>query len=281
MSGRPMAAAVAALSVALPAAALAQQADGERPTSTESGQSPLDQSFGPRTHADWVNETRRKAWEDTRFDVQIRSYYFDREQFDGSESEAWALGGPAGFKTGYFRERFALGATGYTSQRLQGDADKDGTALLKPGQQGYTVLGELYGELLLSKDTRLTVGRRGLDTPYINRNDSRMTPNTFEILALQGLYGGGEGEAEWRAGAGYIDRIKLRDSDDFVSMAIAAGAPDGIERGVYVGGANYRKGDLSIGAVDYYSDDIINIFYSGSTFALPLSDDLRLQVALP
>ena len=45
-------------------------------------------------------------------------------------------------------------------------------------------------------------------------------------------------------------------------------------------GANYKKGDFSIGAIDYYSDDIINIFYTESKFALPLSDDLRLQFAL-
>lgn len=278
MGRLPMAAAVAALSVALTASAGAQEAGGERPTSTESGQSPLDESFGPRTHADWVIETRRKAWADTRFDVQIRSYYFDREHVDGSESEAWALGGPAGFKTGYFRERLALGATGYTSQPLYGPEDKDGSLLLKPGQEGYTVLGELYGELLFGEDTRLTVGRRGLDTPYVNRNDSRMTPNTFETIALQGLYVGGE--SEWRAGAGYVDRIKPRNSDDFVSMATAAGAPGGIERGVYVGGANYRNGDLSIGAVDYYSDDIINIFYAESKYSLPAGGDRRLQFAL-
>jgi hypothetical protein len=172
--------------------------DGERPSSTETGQIPLHESF-TRSHDEWLRETRRKAWQDTEFDVQIRSYYLDRDKYDGSESEAWALGGSVGLKTGYFRDRFALGATGYTSQRLYGPEDKDGTALLAPGQHGYTVLGELYGEFLLNKDTRLDIGRRGVDTPYLNRNDSRMTPNTFEAITLRGLYGG-DGQAEWRAG---------------------------------------------------------------------------------
>ena len=254
-------------------------ADGERPSSTETGQAPLDESF-TRSHDEWVRETRRKAWKDTKFDAQIRSYYLDRDKYDGSESEAWALGGSLGFKTGYFRERFALGATGYTSQRLHGPEDKDGTTLLAPGQHGYTVLGELYGELLLNKDMRLGIGRRGVDTPYLNRNDSRMTPNTFEAITLQGVRGGGEGQAEWRGGAGYVDEIKVRNSDEFVSMATAAGAPAGVERGVYVAGANYKKGDLSIGAIDYYSDDIINIFYTEMKVAQPLGNDLRLQFAL-
>ena len=250
------------------------------PSSTETGQSPLDESFVRRSHADWVRETRRKAWQDTEFDVQIRSYYLDRDKYDDSESEAWALGGSIGLKTGYLRERFALGATGYTSQRLYGPEDKDGTLLLKPGQHGYTVLGELYGEFLLDEDTRLSIGRRGFDTPYLNRSDSRMAPNTFEAIALQGLYGGGEGEAEWRVGGGYFDEIKLRNADEFVSMATAAGATSDVERGVYVGGANYSRGDFSIGAIDYYSDDILNIFYAETKYALPLGNGLRLQFAL-
>ena len=58
------------------------------------------------------------------------------------------------------------------------------------------------------------------------------------------------------------------------------GAPSGVERGVYLAGANYRKGDFSIGAIDYYSPDIINIFYTETKYALPLGDDLRLQFAL-
>jgi hypothetical protein len=249
-----------AMWVMAPGIGTTQQSDAP-PSSTESGQVPLDESFAPRTRADWVREMRRKAWEDTRFDAEIRSYDFDRDRYDGSESEAWALGGSVGLKTGYFRERFAFGATGYTSQKLRGPEDKDGSLLLAPGQHGYTVLGELYGEFLLYEDTRLGFGRKVIDTPYLNRNDTRMSPNTFESITLQGLFGG-DGQAEWRAGAGYFDEIKQRNADEFVSMATAAGAPDGVSRGVYAGGGNYRKGDFSIGAIDYYSDDIINIFYS-------------------
>jgi len=258
----------------------ADRADSTTPSSTELGQSPLDGHLTPGTRADWVRETRRRALEDTKFAAQIRSYFLDRDKFEESKSEAWALGGSVGFKTGYFRERLAVGSTGYVSQRLYGPEDKDGTLLLGPGQHGYGVLGELYGELLLNQDTRLTIGRRGFDTPYLNRDDSRMTPNTFEAIAVQGLYGGGEGEAEWRMGGGYFDQIKERNADEFISMAASAGAPDGVERGVYVGGANYKKAGFSLGAIDYYSDDIINIFYTESTYARLLGDALRLQFAL-
>ena len=250
------------------------------PTSLQPGQTPLSQSFGTKTREEWIRETRRKAFEDTKFDVQGRTYFLTRDKYDGSESEAWALGGSAGLETGYFRDFFAFGATGYTSQKLHGPEDKDGTLLLAPGQEGYTVLGDVYGEFLIKKFTRLTLGRRAFDTPYINRNDVRMTPNTFQAAALQGLYGGGDGKGEWRFGAGYFDKIKERNSEDFVSMAKDAGAPDGVDRGVYTVGLNYALGDLSLGAINYYSDDIINIFYTEAKYAFDINDEWKLRAAL-
>jgi len=249
------------------------------PSSVEQGQTRMADSFGP-SREEWIRDTRRKAFEDTKFDVQARTFYLTRDKYDGSQSEAWALGGSAGLKTGYFREFFAFGATGYTSQRLHGPEDKDGTLLLAPGQEGYTVLGEVYGEFLLNQDTRLTLGRRGFDTPYINRNDARMTPNTFQVALLQGLYGDSKERGEWRVGAGYVDKIKERNSEDFVSMAKDAGAPAGVERGVYTLGANYALGDLSVGAINYYSDDIINIFYTEAKYAFALADDWKLRTAV-
>ena len=77
-----------------------EEAVEEEQTSTEQGQTHLDESFGPRSHDEWVRETRRKAWADTDWNIQLRTYYLDRDKYDDSQSEAWAIGGSAGFKTG-------------------------------------------------------------------------------------------------------------------------------------------------------------------------------------
>lgn len=249
------------------------------PSSVEQGQTPMDQSFGP-SREQWIRDTRRQAFEDTKFDVQLRTYYLDRDKYDDSRMASWALGGSAGFKTGYFREFFSLGATAYTSQKLYGPEDKDGAGLLAPGQEGYGKVGEVYGEFLLNQDTRLTLGRRAFDTPYINKNDARMTPNTFQAAVLQGLYGDSKDRGEWRVGAGYFDKIKERTSESFVSMARDAGAPAGVDRGVYSLGANYTLGDLSVGAIGYYSNDIIGIFYTEAKYTFALSDDWKLRAGL-
>src|SRR4029434_8253878 len=207
----------------------------------------------------------------------------------------------------YFTDHIAFGATLYTSNPIYAPDDRDGTTLLAPGQNGYTILGEFYAELRIVKDVGITVGARGYDTPFINRNDTRMTPNTFEAIVLQGRtkLGNSGDDADTTAdstapskdgkevaapaptpapdvatikyGLGYFDKIKERNDSEFVSMGIDAGAH--VERGVWAGGVNYEKGKFNIGAIDYYSQDIINIAYAQTGFELPLATDWRLRFA--
>src|SRR5438477_4128632 len=152
-------------------------------TSTEQGQTPLDESFEFRQ---WRLESRRQALKDTKFEFNLRSFYFDRSDFNGAEKQAWAIGGWLGLKTDYFFDHIAFGVTGYTSQPIYAPDDRDGTLLLGPHQEGYTVLGELYADIRIFEGLNITVGRKGYDSPFINRNDVRMTPNTFEAMVLEG-----------------------------------------------------------------------------------------------
>jgi hypothetical protein len=275
--------ALAALLLFPMAQAFAQEADDDdtdevqAQTSQEQGQTSLSESFEP-SRAERIREQRRKAFEDTTYDVHLRSFYFDRNKFDDSESEAWAGGGWAGLKTGWFRDRIAFGVTGYGSFPISADDDKDGTLLLQPGQEGYGVIGELYAEVRITDAIKANIGRRAYDTPYINRNDNRMTPNTFEAYTVTGLYGNAaEGSGEWRFGGGYFDEIKERNADEFVSMSRDAGAS--VDRGVYALGANWKRGPWSVGAIDYYSDDIINIWYTEAKYAASLSDEWKLTMS--
>src|SRR5208337_1741127 len=75
---------------------------------------------------------------------------------------------------------------------------------------------------------------------------------------------------------GYIDKIKLRDSDEFISMSAAAGAPQ-VNRGVSVAGANFSYRGFELGAIDYYSQDIINIFYSETSYLVDVTDRLGFK----
>src|SRR5436190_722853 len=273
-------------------------------TSTEQGQTPLDESFEFRQ---WRLESRRQALKDTKFEFNLRSFYFDRSDFNGAEKQAWAIGGWLGVKTGYFLDHIAFGATVYTSNPIYAPDDRDGTLLLAPGQNGLTDLGEFYAELRIVKDVGVTVGAKGYDTPFINRNDTRMTPNTFEAIVLQGRTKLGPSSsaaavtddgvglskdgkevavptpipaadvAAIKYGLGYFYKIKERNDSEFVWMSEDAGAD--VERGVWAAGALYEKGKFSIGAIEYYSEDIINIAYAESKLEVPLADDWKLKFA--
>ena len=132
-------------------------------TSVEQGRTPsVDFDF-----RQWQLEKRRQALKDTTFEFNLRSFYFDRSDFSGAEKQAWAIGGWLGVKTGYFLDHIAFGATVYTSNPIYAPDDRDGTGLLAPGQNNYTVLGEFYAELRIVKDVGITVGARGYDTPFI------------------------------------------------------------------------------------------------------------------
>lgn len=257
------------------AGALPRADEDSATSSTEQGHTPLPDSFDSRR--EWRLEKRRGALQDTEFRFNIRTYYFDREKFDGSESQAFTIGGWVGLKTGYFLDHVSFGVTGYTSQKLVGDKDKDGTSLLKPGQESYTVLGEAYADLRIIQDLNVYVGRKEYNTPFINGDDTRMTPNTFEAIALQGKVSLGANGAVLKFGAGYFERVKTRNSDEFVAMAEAAGAD--IHRGVYTTGALYEKGNFTFGAIDYYSPDVINIGYAETTLKLPISSGWEPKLA--
>jgi len=208
---------------------------------------------------------------DTQLDFNTRSYYFYRARFDDSVNEAWALGGALSYKSGWFLDRFGMGAAFYTAQRLFGPKDRDGTLLLKPGQHGYSVVGQIYGKIKLFDDQFLNLYRYEYNTPFINKNDSRMTPNTFEGYTLQGTFGGDDA-AGFQYVGGYITKIKERNADDFIWMSRAAGV--NAKRGVGMAGGLFTYGKFSLGAFNYYSQDVINIFYTESRYSFPITEKL-------
>lgn len=248
--------------------------------SVEQGVTPLDQIelANPQPgQAIVAPEKRTPFFDDSKISAQLRTFYFHRDKYDNSVSEAWAIGGSISYLSGYIADLVRIGGVAYTSQPVHAPDDRDGTLLLKPGQEGYTVIGQIYGEFKLTDRIFAALGRKEYDTPYLSKHDIRMTPNTFEGGTVYGKAGGQDGAPEWRFGGGYIARIKEKNSDEFKSMSVVAGADQ--ERGVVLAGANFKHKDLSIGAINYYTEDILNIFYSEALYALALGDATKLKLA--
>jgi hypothetical protein len=266
---------------------LAQEVIGAEeptPSSVDEVTTPMERSFKEKPPLPglfpWAKEQLKDTdpfFRDTKLDVNLRTYYFYRDKYDDSKSEAWAIGGALSYKSGWFLNHFGIGAVGYLSEPLYAPDDRDGTLLLKPGQEGYAVLGQLYGRIKLIEENYINLYRYEYNTPYINKNDTRMTPNTFEGYTFQGSSGGKDGAPGFRYGGGYITKIKEKNSDDFVSMSKDAGAA--VDRGVGLAGVNVSLGRFSIGAIDYYCEDVLNIGYAEAKYTLPVTQKLGLLFA--
>ena len=190
-------------------------------------------------------------------DLHLRNYYFGRTRDADPTVEAWAQGGGLKLATPWWKDRLKLGATLYTSQKLYGPADKDGSKLLEPGQKSFTVLGQAHLEARLYKNLTLKAYRQRLELPYLNGNDARMIPNTFEHISLFDFSG-----KRFVYGLGHTWRMKKRDATNFISMTEAAGIK-GPDRAVSTAAARYTfANDANVGVVNHYGRDFMNIFYT-------------------
>jgi hypothetical protein len=207
---------------------------------------------------------------DTDLNLYFRTFYFGRVNPDDSENEAWAIGGWLEYKSGWLYDTLAIGAVGYTSQPLYAPDDKDGTAILAPGQEGITVLGQAYGQLRYKEYALLTGYRQLVNDGYVNPQDNRMLPNTFEGVTLKGVVG------PVGYHVGYLWDIKPRNSEDFISMSQQAGAA-GDDEGLLLTSVTLKFWDpLTIFLGNYYGLEVFNTGFGKVEYTQPLAKDLGL-----
>jgi hypothetical protein len=218
---------------------------------------------------------------DSKAGLNIRSYYRDNVSNAPTGSvwnEAWAAGGSFSLETGRLFNLISGGMVLYTSFPVYAPLDHDGTGLLKPGQQQYGVLGQLYGKVHITDEHEIIAGRYLYDTPFIGPQDNRMSPKTFYGYVLHGTFGDeASGGPALRYGGGYIAAMKDRNATDFISMSRSAGANE--DRGVGVAGGMFSWGPIRIGAIDYYAQDTINIFYAEGKVGTNLAPGFNATLA--
>ena len=202
--------------------------------------------------------------------LHLRTYYFDMESLTDKQSVAWALGGWAGMTTGFLGNVFQLGVIGYTSQRLYGPENKGGTRLLAPPQEPITVLGEAFGAIKLFDQT--FVGYRQLvNRPFVNQADYRMVPNVMEGYTLRGSPSG------WSYVAGYLTKIKVRDSESYRWMSQQAGAQS--QEGMAFAGVTIPFGKGGFVRLDeQYVKNAFNTIYVDGLY--PIAYDADTNIAL-
>lgn len=205
--------------------------------------------------------------------AHFRTYYFNREKPDDTENEALAFGGWLALRSGWLLDTLSIGGTLYGSAPLHAPDDRDGTLLLKAGQEGYYVPGEAWAALRYQDYVLLRGYRQLVDLGYVNPQDNRMTPNTFEGVTL----GGKVSRVEYMTG--YLWEIKRRNADDFVATSVAAGVKKQHD-GVWLAGVRLTpRPGLRIDVNDAWGDDMFNTLYGEVDYLHPLNDDWKLRVS--
>ncbi len=204
---------------------------------------------------------------DSTVEARFRTYFLRKDRTIGILSEAWAAGGSLAYRSGWLAELFQVEVEGFTTQPLFAENSRDSTLLLREGQRGFSVLGIANGKLAY-KGIQLTGYRQYLDLPYVNRQDNRMVPNTFEAVRLE------KPEGELRVSTGYAWRVKLRDSDDFRSFTEALGLDE--KRGFAHGGVLWVPNeDFDVGVIGGAVPDLFAGLYSEIDFRRDLADGLE------
>ena len=203
--------------------------------------------------------------------IRPRMFYKNTDTLTGGEQEAWAIGGFAGLRSPWFGDLFQFGVVGYVSQKLYGPAGKGGTLILQQDQSSIYVLGEAWGALRIAGQT-IAAYRQLIDRPFINPQDTRELPNTFEAYTLTGASG------PLSYTGGYMTKMKTRASEDFLWASQVAGAP-GSKKGVIYAGATYALANTGYIKLDeLYSTDVYNTFYVEGRYPIPFDDRTRLTL---
>jgi outer membrane OprD family porin len=185
--------------------------------------------------------------------------------------EARAAGGWIAYQSSWLRDTFSIGATGYFSLPVYAPDDRDGTLLLKPGQDPIAALGEAWAKLRYGAHV-LTGYRQLLNIGYVNPQDNRMIPNTFEAVML-------DGKVVWLDyHVGYLFGVKPRTEDRFLSMAEQAGAADS-DTGLILAGLRVTPWrPLAIETSTAYGIDTYNSAFLQADYTVPLADRIALTV---
>jgi hypothetical protein len=187
------------------------------------------------------------------FKAKLRSYYLFQD-LETNNREAWAFGGSLHWNPSIISEHITGRVTLATSQKLYGQLDRDGTMLLKPGQEGFTVLQE-YALKFKKNKFILNIGAREMNSPILNTADVRMLPATHRGMDINYLF-----KEDSYISFGVIDKIKWINSDRFVDLYEFAGFD---RKELVWGSANrYKTDNMAFGLYYLNAKDYYHGFYT-------------------
>ena len=212
-------------------------------------------------------------WRDTTSSLRIRTFDFRRKNDEVTIGEATAAGFEFAVDSGKWRDALSISLSWHTSYGIDAPEGLGETGVLAPDQSDISVLSRAFAQWDFSVESHVRLYKQEFNMPYINRQDSRMIPNTYEAYVFQHM------GTQLQGMLGHVTKMKKRDSDDFVPMGEIAGVP-GNDNGTSVVGLQYEwKSGLMIGAVAQHTRDLFTTTYSETSYNYTFSEYWGVQLA--
>ena len=216
---------------------------------------------------------RSPFFSDSSLYLGVRAYDLRRDDDGERVAEGLAAGTELTYRSGVWRDRLSTVVSWHTSYAVDAPDDSGDTGLLGPGQDDLSVLSRAWLQVEMADKLALRLYRQDFNMPYINRHDIRMIPITHEAYMLR--YPGER--FQWNVG--HVSKVKLRDSEEFVPMAEAAGI-EGSDDGTSVAVARWNfEDEASIAALIQHTRDAFTTSYVEGVLPRTFDNGVGLQLA--
>ena len=220
------------------------------------------------------------AFKEAKVSGNIRTYYFERD-FDGdkTDKEDLAVGGVLNFQTAPL-QGISAGIGFKTSQGASwNDDDKDVYGLLAKDDNkdhaNYSALNQYYLQYE-NFNTTVKLGAQYINTPWLNKHDNRLTPNSYRALSIVN-----KSIPNVELQGYYVADMMKKTSEEFVSMSESVKSSITEDKSVLVGGLVWKApGNLKIQLWEYYGKDLYNNAYLRADYSYKLNEKCTLSAAL-
>ena len=223
---------------------------------------------------------------------KLRTVYYNVEDtYDKKQGTtpyrkgAWTGALHLDLQSGYVGDVFALGGSFYGVTKIDMDEDryKDAYQLLKQKNNGkydgFSKLGQAWADFRFGKDQEpfsghLKAGRQSLYEGLISGSGSRSVPSTWQGYHLEAML------YETRLGFGYVNKISLRNEDDFHDLKSFDD-----KKIDYIIGADVShtfalqgKQDLMLRYRNAYAKDFLKAHSGEVSWSIPVAEEYQLTL---
>lgn len=218
----------------------------------------------------WGAQDLKTAFSQGEVKGEFRNYYYARNFDESTDRKDFGTGGML-----YYRTDPVNGISGgiafYTGQSVFNSDRYDVYGLVARDENGnhqsYSMLAESYLQAEFT-DTMLKIGRQELETPFVNGDDNRLTPQSVEAYTLVNRSIPGI-----ELTASYVAQMKGKTDDEFVSMTEYAEVAGGKEP-VILGGLVYDGiENLKLQVWDFYAKELLNEIYLRSDYSRSINEE--------